>query len=130
MTRRIDEAMIRAGHVSLEVYDVLLNLEMAPHGRLKMSELADAVLLSRSGLTRLIDRLEKKGLIERSGCPKDRRATYAVLTESGRKAREEAWGVFEEKIVEIFGSEIHDGESEFLIEFYCRILNKMNRSIC
>ena len=130
MTKRIDEALVRAGKVSLETYDVLLNLEMAPNGRLKMSELADAVLLSRSGLTRLIDRLEKKGYIQRHSCPKDRRATYAVLTPDGIKARDEAWPVFEEQIIKMFGNQIHEGEDQMLIRFYRRVLTKMNRDIC
>jgi DNA-binding MarR family transcriptional regulator len=62
---------------------VLINLQAAPGRRRRMSELADGVLLSRSGLTRLVDRLEREGLLERDPCTSDGRGCYAVLTEAG-----------------------------------------------
>ena len=68
----------------LSWYDVLVHLSEAPDGQLRMQELADAVLLSKSGLTRLIDRMQRDGLVTRSACPDDRRGTYAQLTTAGR----------------------------------------------
>src|SRR3954463_6481530 len=59
-------------------YDVLVNLDHAPGGRMRMQHLAEAVLFSRSGLTRLADRMERAGLISREACPDDRRGTFAV----------------------------------------------------
>jgi DNA-binding MarR family transcriptional regulator len=64
-------------------YDVLVQLHEAEDHRLRMQELADAVLLSRSGLTRLIDRMERDGLVCRRACSDDRRGTFAELTEVG-----------------------------------------------
>lgn len=66
-------------------YDVLLQLNEAPGRRLRMQDLADSVLLSKSGLTRLVDRMEKDGLVARSACPDDRRGTFAELTPAGRE---------------------------------------------
>ena len=71
-------------------YDVLLQLAEAGRGGLRMSELADAVLLSRSGLTRLVDRLVAAGLVERRPDPADRRATTVVLTPAGRRRQRRA----------------------------------------
>ena len=68
----------------LSWYDVLLQLNEAPDQRLRMQELADAVLLSKSGLTRLVDRMERDGLVARSACSDDRRGTFAELTTAGR----------------------------------------------
>jgi DNA-binding MarR family transcriptional regulator len=86
-----DELRSRHG-LPLTSFDVLAQLDLAPEGQLRMSELADAVLLSRSGLTRLVERLEAKGLLERRECTEDARGAYAVLTDRGRtllsKARE------------------------------------------
>ncbi len=65
-------------------YDVLLQLEHAPGGRLRMQDLASAVVLSKSGLTRLVDRMEQAGLVERETCPSDRRGTFATITAQGR----------------------------------------------
>ena len=73
----------------LSWYDVLVHLNEASERRLRMQELADAVLLSKSGLTRLIDRMERDGLVCRSACPVDRRGTFAELTDAGRRRLEE-----------------------------------------
>lgn len=64
-------------------YDVLVQLSEAPEQRLRMQELADRVVLSKSGLTRLIDRMAKAGLVQRAECDSDRRGTFAELTEQG-----------------------------------------------
>jgi DNA-binding MarR family transcriptional regulator len=64
-------------------YDVLVQLQEAPGHRLRMQELAEAVLLSKSGLTRLVDRMEREGLVRRSACPDDRRGILAELTDNG-----------------------------------------------
>jgi DNA-binding MarR family transcriptional regulator len=64
-------------------YDVLVQLHEAPQRRLRMQELAEAVVLSKTGLTRLVDRMERAGLVVREPCPDDRRGTYAELTDAG-----------------------------------------------
>jgi DNA-binding MarR family transcriptional regulator len=69
--------------LSLAAYDVLVQLAEAPDRRLRMTELADAVLLSRSGITRLVDRLEKAGLVSRCPVESDGRGVAARLTEAG-----------------------------------------------
>jgi DNA-binding MarR family transcriptional regulator len=71
-------------------YDVLLTLAQAPDRRLRMAQLADRVLLSRSGLTRLIDRLEREQLVRREPSPDDARGTYTVLTAAGLHRLREA----------------------------------------
>ncbi len=85
LVRELDAQLVAAHGLPLSSYEVLLVLEDAPEGRLRMSEIADLVLLSRSGVTRLVDRLEADGLIERVSCPTDRRGLHAVLTERGRR---------------------------------------------
>ena len=71
-------------------FDVLVRLAADKDGRLPMHQLADQVLLSKSGVTRLVDRMERAGLLERTACPTDRRVTYATITEAGRKAFDDA----------------------------------------
>jgi DNA-binding MarR family transcriptional regulator len=83
LTRRLDEEL-RAEHgLTLAEYDALLQLAQSPDRRLRMSQLAEAVILSRSGVTRLIDRLVADGLVERSICQTDARGAEAVLTHAG-----------------------------------------------
>ncbi len=89
---RVLEADLQAEHaLPLASYDVLVQLSESSDRRLRMTELADRVLLSRSGLTRLADRLEREGLISREPCPSDARGTLAVLTDAGLDRLREAW---------------------------------------
>lgn len=83
LTRRLDEELRAEHDLSLPEYDALLQLAQAPDRRLRMSRLADRVLLSRSGVTRLIDRLEADGSVERTQCAHDARGAEAVLTDAG-----------------------------------------------
>ncbi len=85
LAKRLDAELAAAHGLSLSSYEVLLFLADAPEGRLRMSDLAESVLLSRSGLTRLVDRLERDGLVRRQSCPSDLRGFNALITEDGRK---------------------------------------------
>jgi DNA-binding MarR family transcriptional regulator len=70
--------------LALGWYEVLLYLEESPQGRLRMHELADSLLLSRSAVTRFVDRMERAGLVSRSACSSDRRGQEVVMTDAGR----------------------------------------------
>lgn len=120
LSRKIETALVGAGHPGLEVYDVLLRLELSDTHRLKMSDLASHILYSRSGLTRLVDRLVKLGWIERVACPMDRRSTYAHLTPAGLAAREAAWPIYRAAIQEHFGSRISDAEAQEIARVFGR----------
>jgi DNA-binding MarR family transcriptional regulator len=76
--------------LSLSSYEVLLFLGEAPRSRLRMSRLAESVLLSLSGMTRLVNRLEKQGLVRKDSCSSDGRGIFAVLTTEGRARLEDA----------------------------------------
>lgn len=80
---RLDAELEREHGLSLTAYEVLLHLAEAPERRLRMSELAGSLLLSQSGATRLVDRLERRGLVRRERCETDGRGLYAVLTGDG-----------------------------------------------
>ncbi|MBV9920653.1 MAG: winged helix-turn-helix transcriptional regulator [Pseudonocardia sp.] len=81
--RRLERDLSRQADIPLSWYDVLLQLAEADGRRLRMAELAERVLLSRSGLTRLVDRISAAGLVERKPFPGDARGTYCVLTAAG-----------------------------------------------
>ena len=84
LIRELDAELEAAHGLPLTCFDVLIQLARAPDRRMRMGDLADAVLLSRSGLTRLVDRLARDGLIERERCASDARGSLAVLTQRGR----------------------------------------------
>jgi DNA-binding MarR family transcriptional regulator len=90
VTRELDAELSVAHGMPLSSYEVLLYLHSAPEGMMRMSELADSVLLSRSGLTRLVDRLEGAGLLERRQCSSDARGFHAAITATGRSAFRDA----------------------------------------
>ncbi len=119
---RIEVKLDRAGLPSLEWYDVLYTLKESPEQRLRLSELAEKVLLTRSNLTRLVDRLETAGLLQRQSCPSDRRGTFAVLTEAGLAMQQQIWPIYAEGIVEYFASQINDDEVEVLQQVLQRML--------
>jgi DNA-binding MarR family transcriptional regulator len=79
----LDGELQRAHGLSLAEFDVLLQLSEAPERRMRMADLADAVLLTRSGVSRLVDRLEADGFVERARCPSDARGLNASLTDAG-----------------------------------------------
>jgi DNA-binding MarR family transcriptional regulator len=83
ITRALEAELVAEQRLSLAAYDVLVQLAEAPQRRLRMTELADAVLLSRSGVTRLVDRLERARLVTRSPVEGDGRGVAAQLTEAG-----------------------------------------------
>jgi len=81
--RTLEDELAQGAELPIASYDVLVQLAEAPDHRLRMTELADRVLLSRSGLTRMIDRLERDSLVRREPVPDDARGMYAVLTRAG-----------------------------------------------
>ena len=91
VTRSLEAELVAEHDLPLPSYDVLVQLSESPDRRLRMTELADRVLLSRSGLTRLVDRLAREGMVERQSCPSDARGTLAVLTETGLQRLQDAW---------------------------------------
>jgi DNA-binding MarR family transcriptional regulator len=85
LAKALDAELAAEHDLPLSSYEVLITLQATPGRRCRMAELADRVLLSRSGTTRLVDRLEREGLLERDTCSSDGRGTYAVLTEAGER---------------------------------------------
>ncbi|HEY9700037.1 MAG TPA: MarR family transcriptional regulator [Trichocoleus sp.] len=119
---RIEQKLDQADLPPLEWYDVLFSLKEAPNHQLRLSELAQKVLLSRSNLTRLIDRLERAQLLCRQSCPSDRRGTYAVLTPAGLAMQEQMWAVYSEGIVEYFAAHVDESEAKTFQQVLERLL--------
>ncbi len=117
----IESDLAAAKLPSLSWYDALYVLYLAPERRLRMSELATSVLLSRSGLTRLVDKLEKEGLLLRKACPTDGRVQHAELTDKGVEMLRKIWPVYRAGIAKYFASEISDAEARQLAAIFSRM---------
>ena len=102
-------------------YDVLIQLSSVTGGRLRMQALADSVVLSRSGLTRLIDRMEKAGLVTREHSTEDRRGYYAVLTEEGLRAFLGAKPVHERGIYEHFTRYLEEEDARAVVAAFTKV---------
>jgi DNA-binding MarR family transcriptional regulator len=106
----------------LDWYEVLLHLQESPTGRLRMHELADSLLLSRSAATRFVDRMETADLMKRVQCPSDRRGLELVMTASGRRMFLEAGRVHLRGIEEHFARHLSAKESAVLEKAMARVL--------
>jgi DNA-binding MarR family transcriptional regulator len=109
ITKMLEAELEQERELPLAWYDVLLQLHEAD-GRLRMSELADRLLLHRSSLTRLIDRMETAGLVGREGCPSDGRGSMAVVTREGREVMRRAAPVHLRGIQEHFAGYLTDSD--------------------
>ena len=107
--------------ISLSRFELLMQLHFKD-GRRRMSDLADALLLSRGGATRIVARAEEDGLVRREIPRDDRRATYAVLTDAGRAAAERAYPAYLESVQRLFHTFVEDDEAEVLVRVWHRVL--------
>jgi DNA-binding MarR family transcriptional regulator len=122
LVKALDAELLAAHGLPLTSYEVLINLQAAPGHRRRMAELADSVLLSRSGTTRLVDRLERDGLIERDACTEDGRGMFAVLTDKGEDLLSRARRTHLDGVRERFLQHFDRDELEQLASGWNRVL--------
>lgn len=120
--KALDAGLESAHGLPLSSYEVLMLLRSAPGRRMRMADLAGRVLLSRSGMTRLVDRLEREGLIAREQCTDDARGCYAVLSPRGQGILEEARPTHLAGIRARFLSHFSPAELELLGECWERVV--------
>jgi len=123
----IDRELLAADRLPLHWYDVLIELVEAPENRLRLHELAQKVVLSRSGLTRLVDKLEAAGFLRREVAADDRRGAFAVLTDTGKDAVRASWPVYSKGIATYFASHITEEEAQTIRDVFARILATTQR---
>jgi DNA-binding MarR family transcriptional regulator len=129
LIRTLDRELMAEQGLPITFFDVLAQLSAAG-GQLRMSELADAVLLSRSGVTRLVDRMERDGLVRREQCETDRRASYATLTPEGKRAFKRAKPVHLRGIAEHFARHLGDEEAKTLAAALGRMVPSTDGNAC
>jgi MarR family transcriptional regulator, 2-MHQ and catechol-resistance regulon repressor len=121
VTRQLS-AQLSADHgLNLSAYEALLHLARAPDSRLRRVDLANGLLLTAGGVTRLLDGLERDGFVARDVCPSDRRVTYAVLTETGRAKPRQASKSHTRQIRELLGGPYGEDELAQLVALLDRL---------
>jgi len=111
---RLQEALTAAELPPLPWFEVLATLDRAPEQRLKMGELAEALVITRGGLTKLVDRLIKAGLLERTFCETDRRVSYATLLPAGVELLREMRPVVRGELAAAFTANLSTAQAEEL----------------
>src|SRR3954447_24375918 len=122
---RLGEELQDEKGLPLPWYEVLLWLNQAPEGRMRMGELAESLLLTPSGVTRLVDRMETEGLVQRQQCPSDRRGWNAVITSAGRSRLRAAAPAHLRGVARHFGRHLSDQEADLLAETLGRVLGEL-----
>jgi len=119
--RRLDHDLQQEAGLSMAEYWVLLTLRYSPDGSLPVGELSCEAHLTKSGVTRLVDRMEHAGTVERVADKDDRRSVRATITEKGRGALRKAWPIHRRGIDEYFGARLSDAEAGTLSRLLRRI---------
>jgi DNA-binding MarR family transcriptional regulator len=122
LLRELDAELADHHRLSLSSYEVLVRLSEAPQRKLRMSDLAQSVAISPSGLTRMVDRLAGQGLVERDRCPGDARGTFAVLTDRGQERLREASATHLDGVRRLFLEQLSDEDQRRLSAFWERLL--------
>ncbi|MGE5597425.1 MAG: MarR family winged helix-turn-helix transcriptional regulator [Hyphomicrobiales bacterium] len=125
VTEVLERELTSERGLPLAWYDVLVQLSEAPEHRLRMHGLARAVLLSRAGLTRLVDRMVGAGLVARVPCENDRRGTYVTLTPAGMEALRAAAPVHLRGIEEHFARHLPPDQAAVLSDVFARVLGSL-----
>ena len=116
LIERVEHELKQNGFPPLSWYDVLLELDNAPDGSLRLNDLGRRVLLNKYNVTRLIDRLEKEGLVSRNACQIDGRGRFACITLKGRDLRKRMWPVYFNVIKDHFLSRFNSEELARFVE--------------
>lgn len=119
---RLDRQLQISVGIQLTWYEVLAQLSSAEQGRMPMKQLADSVMLSKSGITRLVDRMERTGLVERNSCSSDGRVCFAGLTRRGLAVLQSARPVAARGVEEYFARHITAEEATVMANSLRRIL--------
>lgn len=120
--REIDARLDAEQRIGVNEFDVLITLDNAPERRLRMTDLAEAAMLSSGGLTRLVGRLKKRGLVERIPDSSDARGFHAALTEDGSRLLAEARVAHDAVIEELLGAQLTAAEMRSLVRALGRAL--------
>ncbi len=120
-TRQLSAQLLADHGLTISDYEALLRLVRAPDRKMRRVDLAEQVLLTASGITRLLDGLERSGLVERGPCGSDRRVVYAVLTDAGVQKVNEASASHFAQIDQLFAEHFDEGELADLGEMLSRV---------
>jgi DNA-binding MarR family transcriptional regulator len=119
---KVEEALKRARLPPLDWYHVLYEIERAPKGMMRQTGVQDRTQLAQYNVCRLVDRLEREGLVERRQCPLDARNNVLIITAKGKALRRQMWPVYAKAIDEHFGARLSQAEAEQLARLLAKVV--------
>lgn len=122
---QIEKELSARAPLSLHEYDVLLTIDRAPERKIRYSELAAVSIFTKSGITRILKRLEDRGLIDRLKCANDGRGAYAQLNKSGAVALKNTWKIYSEEILKIFEPALTGVEAGQLDQIMSKVIDEI-----
>jgi DNA-binding MarR family transcriptional regulator len=117
----VEATLKQDGFPPLVWYDILLELERAPDGRLRHKDIEGQMLLQRYSVTRIVERMEQEGIVAREPCPDDARGAMAAITEKGRELRRRMWPVYSAAIDRHFARHFSAAEVSLLGDLLGRL---------
>jgi DNA-binding MarR family transcriptional regulator len=127
LTKALDADLIAHHHITLSAYELLARLAVAEEGHLRMSRLAELALLSQSRVSRIVDQLEERGLVERRACPGDSRVVHAAITERGSQLLCEAQATHFRGVQERFFGRLDCDDVEHLVRIWAKVTGEHER---
>jgi DNA-binding MarR family transcriptional regulator len=124
--RAVEAQMSSKAPLTINEYDVMLCISRSLGQRIRLSALADTAIYTKSGITRVIKRLEHEGYVFREECPADKRGSFAILTDNGKQALKETWRWYSAAILKIFGPCFSHAEAQKLRELLGRLVEKLS----
>lgn len=125
IVRLVEREFEALGLVSFSFYDILLHLRHAPNREMRFREINGEVVLSRSALSRCVDRMAASALVEKLDCAEDPRGLIVRITKEGEDALKKAWPVYQKLIVSLFGRHFSEDELAFLAERFAKVTDDL-----
>lgn len=126
LTREVNRHLTAKKVINLDTYNLLMTLEAEEDNRLRLSELANKNVFSKSGLSRVVDRLERMGFVRREPCESDARGFYAVITESGKSERLLAQPHVDQALLEVWAVHVSDSDASLIKSVFGSVINQNN----
>ncbi len=123
--RAVAAAIADKAPLTIDEYDVLLCIQRSIGGRIRLSQLAEDTVYTKSGITRILKRFEEVGYVVKKTCSEDGRGSYAELTDRGRRALGETWKHYSTAVIELLSSCFTTHEAEELQTYLARVVDKL-----
>jgi DNA-binding MarR family transcriptional regulator len=124
--RLIEREFESQGLVSFTFYDILFHLRHAPNREMRFREINGEVVLSRSALSRCLDRMATEGLVAKLDCPEDPRGLVVKITSKGEAELKKAWPIYRNLIVDLFGRHFKESELDFLAQRFAQVTGELD----